>query len=294
MSRSQSLLENELCPGPQMDVEIWHFHYGDDSGHKVSLRHSLVSNKYVLIVDGALIEHGSFPIMQRSFQIAWPLKDKNGSANAIITCQGNKGVTMTVKRVLTVDGVDIASLQSLLLPRPGPGEARAMNPNVGQFAPRRVGITDFHTIEEDEKKAIVYQLFVEPFYRDGQPKTVLVVERRYSEFVNLDSTLRSLRGVRGGSGYPVEMERELQLPPKVYNPLVNQVSTEFAEMRMKLLSKYLCKVVESIDSLMHVQEIYTFLGLSPLTGLPVDVDYKPGGGLNTPTPSKLPSLIPTA
>ena len=44
-----------------------------------------------------------------------------------------------------------------------------LTPNVGRFRPMRVGITDFHTIEEDEKKATVYQLFIEPHRREGGP-----------------------------------------------------------------------------------------------------------------------------
>lgn len=275
-----------------MDVECWHFHYGD-SGHKVTLRHSLALNKHFLIVDGVLVKIGSFPIMQRSFQIECPLS----SGSTVISCVGNKGVTMTFTRTLKIDGVEMPSLRSLLRSIPGAGAVgkggvmfdTKLTPNVGRFRPMRVGITDFHTIEEDEKKTTVYQLFIEPHRREGGPiSTTCIVERRFSEFVNLDSTLRL------ALGYPSQFfaDRELVLPPKVYNPLVNQASTEFLAARLELLNKYLCRLLESIDYLMHIQEIYTFFGLSPVTGLPVEENYQPGGGLNTLTPSKLPSLLP--
>lgn len=278
MSSSASLCESKSWPGPQTDVDVWHFHYGDDEfGHKVTLRHSLALNKYVLIVDGNVIKTGSIPVLQRHFKVTFPISSTSvDSTTAILDCQGNKGVTITFTRSLRIEDMEIPSLRTLVTRNVS---SEPSMPNIGRFPPSRVGITDYHSfMEGEEKKATVYQLFVE----SSAGGKLVILERRFSEFVHLDSTLRLL-------GYPNQffVENQLQLPPKVFNPLVNQFSADFLTARMAALNVYLHKVLESIDSLMHIQEIYTFFGLSPLTGHPLD-SYEPGGGLNTLTPSKLP------
>ena len=148
-------------------------------------------------------------------------------------------------------------------------------PNVGVNAPSRIGITDFrHFLEEGEDKHVtVYQIYVEPNLGSARmsewstqekrlsTSKLVVVERRFSEFVNLDTTLRLLLGVTAMTDLEIP-----SLPPKVYNPLVDQASESFLHTRREALERYLASILEHIDHFGHPQELYLFLGLDPLTG----------------------------
>ena len=256
--RSASLCESEWWPGPQTDVDIWHFHCGENQcGHKVTLRHSLTLNKYTLIIDGKVSKSESVAVLQRHFRINFLIDN----FTAIIDCQGNAGVTWTFARSLEVGGVKVPSLRSLIVSSVGTEISGKNVPKIGQFPPVRVGITDYRSFMEEAKKAIVYQLFVELSF-GGE---LVILERRFSEFLHLDCTIRS------ALGYPKKyfVESNLELPPKVFNPLVDQYTSDFLNTRKEALDIYLQRILANMDILMHVQEIYTFFGLHPLTGKPM-------------------------
>ena len=273
-----SLCESELWPGPQTDIEAWHFHHGDsDFGHKLTLRHSLSMNKYFVFLDGSLVKTGRVAILQRSFQIQFSWGD-NAPISAIIECEGNKGVTIGFTRKLLIAGAEIPSLNSILR------QPHRVIPNVGMNAPARIGITDFRNFQEkgEDKHVTVYQLYVEPNLgsarsstietasggrgsfrgNSGNSRRLVIVERRFSEFVILDASLRSLVGATTMTELNIP-----SLPPKVYNPLVDQASEDFLHGRREALESYLASVLEHVDRLAHPQELYTFWGLDPISGL---------------------------
>ena len=76
------------------------------------------------------------------------------------------------------------------------------------------------------------------------------------------------------------------LPPKVYNPLVDQASESFLHTRREALESYLTSILEHIDHFGHPQDLYAFLGLDPLTGLKLreggeeEAGASIGGGLS--------------
>ncbi len=280
-----SLCDQESWPGPQTDVEAWHFFHGDSEfGHKLCVRHSLTLNKYTVLLDGRIIKEGRVPLLQRTFSIFFTLDDTQ--ASAVIECAS---ATMSVKRKLLIGDEFFPSLNSILR------SADQVAPNVGTNAPSRVGITDFRQFLEkgEDKLVTVYQIYVEPTLGSArmaedrpQEKTVsssklVIVERRFSEFVILDTTLRLLVGDSAVTELGVP-----PLPPKVYNPLVDQASEAFLQGRRAALEVYLTSVLELVDHFGHPQELYTFLGLNPVTGLKQeageDAEGPLGGGLSGP------------
>jgi hypothetical protein len=274
-----SLCESRLWLGPNTDVDAWHFHWGDSEyGHKVTLRHSSAPvNKYILIVDGGKhVKIGTVPILQRSFRVAWTL---DGGTSVCIECEGN--VTSYSRRLIVNGDTVIPSLRKIM------SSPQLVLPHVGRNAPVRVGITDFRIFCEGKEKVTVFQLFTEPCLKEraAAAKTV-IVERRFSEFSVLDSIIR-LVGIRSA----FLSEKGIELPSKVYNPLTDQRSDDFLNTRRAALEKYLQLLLHHLDALMHMQEVYAFCGLCPLTGLASDPHYVPGAGLNTLTPSKLPKLV---
>ena len=149
----------------------------------------------------------------RGARFAYLDDSQNTRTSAVIECEGKKGVTISFTCTLIIEGEIIPSLNSILR------SADLVVNNVGKNAPSRVGITDFrHFLEEGEDKLVtVYQIYVEPtlgFARmaevSSQEKTetsnkLVIVERRFSEFVILDTTMRVLAGevVITGLGDPL-------------------------------------------------------------------------------------------
>ncbi len=212
-----------------------------EHAHKICLRHCQASGNWVLIVNGKYITSGSEPVFTREFDIPF---DFNGKTAAIYA---NGSSSMYYIHTLVIDAIPIDDI------------TKKVDVKMDEKVPQQIKIARFRTYREMSKVVAVY--VIEVTTGSGQS---LTIERRYSDFSYLDAAIRSSTEGHMSASVP-------DLPPKVYNPFVDQTTDEFIGGRLIGLQQYVTMLLGN-SKLQYYTDFYVFLGLSPITG---DVDDSP-------------------
>mmetsp|Transcript_11687 Transcript_11687/g.17705 ORF Transcript_11687/g.17705 Transcript_11687/m.17705 type:complete len:248 (-) Transcript_11687:159-902(-) len=221
----------------------WHVTIDDSSmgrrgsNHKVVFRHSVLEGNWVLIVDGRFEASGYEPGALQPFTVSF----KMGNNNAHVAGEKN---LMTMKYSFFINNREQIPFTCQT--------SSAFN----EIIPTTLSIPSRVARLQEQKYAIYYQISVQ--MPDG---STVSVNRRYSEFHMLD---RALRGQLDGhllSSLP-------ELPGKVFNPFVNQMSEEFLDRRQHRLQSYLQTLLGNSKAVYYT-EFLCFLGLDPITGYPI-------------------------
>mmetsp|Transcript_24054 Transcript_24054/g.44652 ORF Transcript_24054/g.44652 Transcript_24054/m.44652 type:complete len:718 (-) Transcript_24054:219-2372(-) len=149
------------------------------------------------------------------------------------------------------------------------------------FSPAQMLITIPSTnteVSSSGKQKIYYQILI----RIPALPQPIVVERRYKHFSQLWSLLRgelaltmeeSLR-ISGGvdkenksisNACEAKLSQFPMLPPKVYNPMVDQKKPDFIKSRRLALQSFLIELMSYDPKIVHCSEFLGFLGLHPIT-----------------------------
>lgn len=206
--------------GTNIVCRNWHMSFSDPSigrreqKFKITLRHSLSNGRWILIVNCELRSQGSEPISSRKFCIDFQLcNDKMAKIDV------DGGNSMTYLHTLTVDNTEYPELREV--------------PDImdREFAmPSSIMITDSRIDSEIDKNVVLYQVSS----RNSRNEESLV-ERRFSEFVRLDTVLRASLSSHLQSSLPV-------LPSKMIAPWTNQTSESFVNARRIALETYLVQL----------------------------------------------------
>ena len=238
----------------------WHFQLvnscndgtaADDDGvtaHKVTFRHAAATGKWVLIHNGHTVLTGTTPITNRSFDVPFMI---DGKYDAVVHASGKQGLGYS--HTLTAKGTALVEIK----------RAATETLSVGERLPDEVAITDTRQMTVEGKDVVLYQLCVQTTGASS-----VVVERRFSEFVTLAALLKSVKDV---STAPLPT-----LPSRILSPFVDQHSATFVGERRTALQRYLRDLLAN-PRVRHYAEFLLFLGLDPVTGLPLH-----GGVKNLP------------
>jgi hypothetical protein len=178
--------------------------------HKIVYRHNVTSGNWVLIVDGRFEASGYEPITARRFSVSFKLGNNNCYIEAVME-------SLIYSHNFFVDN----QIQI-------PFSRLAQSPFT-ESIPTHISIPSFHlqTDPLTRKDIVYYQLQVQT--GSGE---VVKLSHRYSEFDLLDKCLKSQMDGHLRSSLP-------NLPGKVFNPFVNQLSQDFLESRRLSLQQYL-------------------------------------------------------
>lgn len=267
---------------------------------KISIRHSIASNAYILIVNGEIIKRGSETMYVRTFSIPFTLPNEstdNSSKDAWHEREGEVQcmihVNVSSAPTLEVNNCKIADIKAKMamhasmydasrsegmsvLPSPLPSKERGkadLRLGVNSI-PFGVGITDYRQFlgANDETTITVYQIYVELPLLTGQVMSanqslsimramrrgsLLIVERRYSEFERLDKILKCLA---------MDSHTLASMPSLPGKALITNNSPEFLKNRQNALNEWLQRVLEMIGSFAYPTEFFTFCGCDPLSG----------------------------
>lgn len=133
-------------------------------------------------------------------------------------------------------------------------------------------------VSENGKQRIYYQILI----RIPALPHPIVVERRYKDFSQLCHMLRgelslTLEETLGANkenksvsnACQIKLDQFPTLPPKVYNPMVNQHRADFIKQRRLALQSFLIELISYDPKIVHCSEFLGFLGLHPITCTPV-------------------------
>jgi hypothetical protein len=218
--KSTELLSKETIPGIFPNFEAWHFILSSpDSSQqeiivKVCLRHCSFTGLWLLII--------------------------NGIVKAVSTVEifDNLQITFKIyKKVLYLKGRGLFSFQNYRLSNEQftLNEKKYTNNLIADvdIIPSKVNIfsTNFDTI--NGKTVVFYQITVIP--RNGE---IILIERRFSEFVTLNYILRSLTKVTDKNVLP-------ELPSKSNYMFEDQTKISFVEHRRSGLEKYIQAIIRN-------------------------------------------------
>ena len=297
-----TLLEETSWPGHQTFVTAWHFWSDEyvvssekEGSHKenllgdnqksittsesdtkeksspipfkITMRYSIASNAYVLIVNGEIIKRGSENLYVRTFNIPFTITSDNKEQTCLIHVNVRGPPTLIINGSLIPD---VKAKMSIKEKSHESGGIRNgdLKLGVNSVIPISIGITDYRQFLStmDETTITVYQIYVELPLLTGQLTanqslsimramrrgSLLIVERRYSEFERLDKVLKCLA-----------MDSLPSLPGKA---LMKSNSPEFLLSRQTALNEWLKTVLEMIAKFGYPTEFFTFCGLDPITG----------------------------
>lgn len=248
--RIGNIFNLDTFPGLNTISRVWHFIITDQginiSAHKIVLRHSLCTGNWILILDGRAHMKGFESITKRTFEIVFEISSHRG----VITAVGDSGMI----RIPLCIGYS----HSLLLEDLKIQEIKRSDENLniagdnGEGLPENVSIPDSRTFNNGAKNITLYQICIKP-YEENQ----IIVERRFSEFIALNILILSVKDKFTGV-LPL-------LPPRVYSPWIDQESSDFINLRRKLLQQYLEELLANVRIRAYT-EFLCFLGLHPIKG----------------------------
>ena len=210
--------------------------------HKVALRHNVSTGSWVLIIDGRYEACGYEPIITRKFSITFKLNHNNcyieitmmipslhyshhfyvDSIQQISFHQlANSPFTETIPLHITIPTYILQTVTEGIHTKRG----ATGTDGTGTEGTGTSGTDGSH--EGDRREVAYFQIHVKTGYQE-----MLTIYHRYSEFDLLDKCLKSQMEGHLKSSLP-------NLPGKVFNPFVNQISEEFLEMRRRALEQYL-------------------------------------------------------
>lgn len=207
--------------------------------HKVCLRHGQVSGQWILIVDGTVIKSGSDPI-NVSFLIQFQIDGHAAFISALRT------LSFSYTHNLFVEQKEIKELRNLSIRHWF---------DIYLFS---LSIPDTRSFFDGTKQVTVYQIIAQSSI---EGKNISIVERRFSEFVILDSIIKTQINSH------IHMSNFPKLPDKVVNPWVDQSAVEFISSRRIALEEYLFSLMQIPEALMYA-DFFCFFGIHPLTGRP--------------------------
>lgn len=245
LAADQHILSPTLFPGSSIGyvqtlTRAWHFSLEDGSAgrrnnpHKILLRHCQATGDWVLIIDGKFILSGGEPVLNRTFAISFQFGGKD------VTIHADGQNTFYYEHLLIIDGIQYDDIRKTV--------DLQMNENL----PKSVAISNYRTYTHMSKMVVVYIITL----RTGIGSE-LTIERRYSDFAQLDVCIRSATEGHMYSSLP-------EIPGKCYNPWTDQNSDEFISERKRGLEQYL-RMLLGNSKCKYYTDLLVFLGLDPIT-----------------------------
>jgi hypothetical protein len=195
--------------------------------HKIVLRHNVTSGHWVLIIDGRFEACGYEPIITRKFSITFKLSHNNCYIDVTMAMP-----SFHYQHEFYVDQIQQRSFHQLA--QSPFTETIPLQISIPTYILQSVtgtgevsGSGTAGTAIAEKKDVAYFQIQVKTGYQE-----MLTVYHRYSEFDLLDKCLKSQMDGHLRSSLP-------NLPGKVFNPFVNQLSEEFLELRKGALERYL-------------------------------------------------------
>lgn len=209
--------------------------------HKVVLRHNVTTGSWVLIIDGRYEACGYEPIITRKFSITFKLNHNNCYIEITMTIPSlhyshhfyvDSSQQISFHQLAKSPFTETIPLQisipTYILQTVTEGKHTRGATGIGGTGTGDTEGSHEVTPTNGEGKEVAYfQIHVKTGYQE-----MLTIYHRYSEFDILDKCLKSQMEGHLKSSLP-------NLPGKVYNPFVNQISEEFLEMRKRALEQYL-------------------------------------------------------
>jgi hypothetical protein len=193
----------------------------------------VTSGHWVLIIDGRYEACGYEPIITRKFSITFKLSHNNCYIDVTMAMPSfhyhhefyvdqvqQRSFHQLAQSPFTETIPLQISIPTYILQTVTGGATATTTPGGG-------GATGAAAAAGERKEVAYYQIQVKTGYQE-----MLTIYHRYSEFDLLDKCLKSQMEGHLKSSLP-------NLPGKVFNPFVNQISEEFLEVRKVALEQYL-------------------------------------------------------
>ena len=241
----EHILSPKLFPGPigglQTLTRQWHFGLQDGSSgrreisHKIMLRHCQASGDWVLIIDGKYIMSGGEPVLNRNFSINFEFINKK------INIHADGANSFYYEHQMVMDGIPIDDIRN------------KVEMKMNEKLPTGLAIKSYRTYTHMSKLIVIYVITI----RTGSDEE-LIIERRYSDFAQMDLCIRSATEGHMYSSLP-------SMPGKCYNPWTDQTSEIFIKERQRGLEQYLRMLLNNSKTAYYT-DFLMFLGLSPING----------------------------
>jgi hypothetical protein len=201
--------------GLQTKYKAWHVLLSSsdlgrrENAYKVSFRHNYTSGLWMLIINGEIKAKYKEQLSNNPFVVSFQLNGHSFELNV------SRSSTLNHSYSLTIDGHQVKEVRE------------KADISVDEPAPRFVEITEVKNCKIDGKIVSVYQICCH--LESGEK---LFIERRYSDFQNLNTIIMGQTGRHLRSTLP-------SLPGKILNPFLDQTTDSFIQARRDGLQRYL-------------------------------------------------------